>query len=230
MAGEQAKALTGTILQRRPGVEKVDLRTYCFIDSMQPQFTAFMATVMRGYLPVAGQAALYLEIAPSMIVNHLTDVALKATEVRPGTQVVERAYGLLELHADDQGMVRQAGKAILDNLGITEQDRFQPKIVSNQVIRHCSDYHCQLINRMRHGNMLLGGQTMYICEVWPAAYSVIAANEAEKAADINILEILAFGAFGRVYLGGEEADIVVASEAAQRALEGIKGQEIAKMR
>src|ERR1035437_1989540 len=97
---------------------KVHIRTYCFIDSMQPQFTAFMATVMKGYMPVAGQAALYLETLPSMVINTLTDVALKATDVRPGTQIVERAYGMLELHADDQGMVRQAGTAILDHLSM----------------------------------------------------------------------------------------------------------------
>jgi hypothetical protein len=204
----------------------VEVRTYCFIDSMQPQFTAFMATVMKGYLPVAAQAALHVETLPSMVINTLTDVALKATDVRPGTQVVERAYGMLELHADDQGMVRQAGQAILDHLGITEDDVIRPQIVSSQVIRHVSDYHAQLINRMRHGNMLLGGQTMYILEVVPAGYAVLAANEAEKAADINILEILSFGAFGRVYLGGEEADIVVASGAAERSLQGLPGREM----
>jgi hypothetical protein len=205
---------------------KVEIRTYCFIDSMQAQFTAFMATVMKGYLPVAGQAALYLETLPSMVINTLTDIALKATDVRPGTQIVERAYGMLELHADDQGMVRQAGKAILDSLNLTEDDVIKPKIVSSQVIRHVSDYHCQLINRMRHGNMLLGGQTMYILEVVPAGYAVLAANEAEKAAHINILEILSFGAFGRVYLGGEEADVVVAAEAAERSLQGLRGREM----
>jgi hypothetical protein len=205
---------------------KVDVRTYCFIDCMQPQFTAFMATVMKGYLPVVGQAALYLETSPSMVINTLTDVALKATDVRPGTQIVERAYGMLELHADDQGTVRQSGQAILNYLKLSANDVIKPQIVSSQVIRHVSDYHCQLINRMRHGNMLLGGQTMYILEVVPAGYAVLAANEAEKAAQINILEILSFGAFGRVYLGGEEADIVVAAATAERALEGLPGREL----
>lgn len=206
--------------------QKVDIRTYCFIDSMQPQFTAFMATVMKGYLPVEGQAALYLETLPSMVINTLTDVALKATDVRPGMQIVERAYGMLELHADDQGAVRQAGTAILNHLGQTIDDVIKPRIVSSQVIRHLSDYHCQLINKMRHGNMILSGQTMYILEVVPAGYAVLAANEAEKAADINILEILSFGAFGRVYLGGEEADVIVSAEAAEKSLQGLPGREM----
>ncbi|MBA7615894.1 hypothetical protein ES703_23183 [subsurface metagenome] len=202
----------------------VELRTYCFIDSMQQQFTAFMATVMRGYLPVAGQAALYIETAPSMIINKITDVALKATEVRPGTQIVERAYGMLEVHADDQASVRQAGVAILDYLKLKVEDRTVPKIVSSEIIRKVSDFQCQLINRMRHGNMLLGGQTLYILEVLPAGYAVLAANEAEKAAHINILEVLSFGAFGRVYIGGEEAEVVVGGKAAEESLKAIQGK------
>ena len=84
---------------------------------------------------------------------------------------------------------------------------------------------CQLINRTRHGNMLLGGQTLYIMETWPAGYAVLAANEAEKAANINILEILSFGAFGRVYLGGEEADVIAAGNAAEASLAALKGKE-----
>ena len=52
-------------------------------------------------------------------------------------------------------------------------------------------------------------------EVAPAGYAALAANEAEKAADINILEVRAFGSFGRIYLGGEERDIDVAYRAAE---------------
>ncbi len=204
---------------------KVELRTYCFIDNMQAQFTAFMATIMKGYLPVVGNAALYIETSPSMVINNITDIALKATDVRPGMQIVERAYGLLEVHSDDQGTVRQAGESILQYLGLKEEDRLKPAIVSSQVIRKVSDYQCQLINRTRHGNMLLGGQTLYIMETWPAGYAVLAANEAEKAANINILEILSFGAFGRVYLGGEEADVIAAGNAAEASLAALKGKE-----
>ena len=41
----------------------------------------------------------------------------------------------------------------------------------------------QLINRMRHGHMILAEQTLYVMEVQPAAYAALAANEAEKAAN-----------------------------------------------
>ena len=80
---------------------------------------------------------------------------------------------------------------------------------------------------MRHGHMLLGGHTLYVLEVEPAAYAAIAANEAEKRAEINILEVRAFGSFGRVYLGGEERDIMAGYSAAVAAIEGIGGKEIA---
>jgi ethanolamine utilization microcompartment shell protein EutL len=201
-----------------------ELRTYVFLDSLQPQFASFLATVSQGFLPVAGQASLFIEIAPGMDINRMTDIALKATNVTPGMQIVERTFGMLELHSDSQADVRAAGQAILDELGLKEEDRIKPQVTTSQVIRHLSDYHTQLINRMRHGNMILPGQTLYVMECAPAGYAAIAANEAEKAADINVLEVRAVGAFGRVYLGGEERDIQVGFEAAEAAIASVTGK------
>jgi ethanolamine utilization microcompartment shell protein EutS len=182
-----------------------ELRCYVFIDSLQPQFASFLGTVAQGFLPVPGQAALFVEIAPGMDIMRVTDVALKATDVKPGMMIIERVYGMLELHADSQADVRQAGQAILDMLNLKETDRIKPEITSSQVIRNISDYHTQLINRTRHGDMIIPGQSLYVMEVAPAGYAAIAANEAEKAANINILEVRAFGSFGRVYLGAKNA-------------------------
>jgi len=65
-----------------------------------------------------------------------------------------------------------------------------------------------------------------VLEVEPAPYAALAANEAEKAAEINILEVRAFGSFGRVYLGGEERDIDVGWRVAVAALEDVQGRDI----
>jgi hypothetical protein len=81
---------------------------------------------------------------------------------------------------------------------------------------------------MRFGHMLLAGQTLYVLEVEPAGYAALAANEAEKAANINILEVRSYGSFGRVYLGGDEQDIMAGYGAAVAAIEGIDGREIKK--
>lgn len=162
---------------------------------------------------------------PGIEINRITDIALKSTNVTPGMQIVERLYGLLEVHSLSQADVRQAGQAVLDALEISIEDRQKPKILSSQTIRRVDDYQTQLINRTRHGNMIIPGQTLYIMEVQPAAYAALAANEAEKAAEINILEVRAFGSFGRVYLGGEERDIDVARPAAENAIKSISGRE-----
>lgn len=201
-----------------------ELRCYVFIDSLQPQFASFLGTVAQGFLPVPGQASLFVEVAPGMDIMRLTDVALKATDVRPGMMIIERMYGMLEVHSESQADVRQAGQAILDSLGVTEADRIKPEITSSQVIRNISDYHSQLINRTRHGDMIIPGQSLYVLEVAPAGYAAIAANEAEKAANINVLEVRAFGSFGRVYLGGEERDIDVGYRAAEQAVNSITGR------
>ncbi len=203
----------------------IEIRTFAFLDSLQPQYAAFLGTVAQGFLPLADDASLYVEVAPGIEINRLTDVALKATGVKPGMQIIERYYGLLEIHSPDQAEVRAAGAAILDAIELTESDRLKPKILSSQIIRRIDDHHAQLINRMRHGQMIVPGQTLYVLECEPAAYAALATNEAEKAADVNVLEVRAAGAMGRVYLGGEERDIDVGWRAAVAALEGLDGRE-----
>jgi hypothetical protein len=202
----------------------IELRAYCYLDSLQPQYAAFLGTVAQGFLPLAGDASLYVEVAPGIEINRLTDVALKAVDVKPGMQVVERVFGLLEIHAEEQSAVREAGASILEAIDQTESDRIKPDILSSQIIRRVDDHHAQLINRMRHGDMLIPGQTLYVLECQPAAYAALAANEAEKAADINVLEVRVFGSVGRMYLGGEERDVEVGWQAAVAALESLEGR------
>jgi hypothetical protein len=209
-------------------MSSVDLRSYVYLDSLQPQYAAFLGTVAQGFLPIAGMASLYVEISPGIEINRITDIALKSTHVTPGMQIVERLYGLLEIHSDSQADVRQAGSAILAALELKEEDRRKPRTLSSQVIRRIDDHQTQLINRVRHGNMIVPGQTLYVMELEPAAYAALAANEAEKAANINILEVRSYGSFGRVYLGGEEQDIDVGYRAAEAAIAAVTGREVKK--
>lgn len=202
----------------------MDLRTFTVLDSLQPQVTGFLQTISSGFMPLERQASLFLEIAPGIAINQLTDVALKATTVQPGMQIVERAYGMLEVHDEDQGQVRAAGEAILERLGASEKDRLAPRVVSSQIITGLDGKQAQLINRMRHGDMICEDETLYILEVHPAGYAAFAANEAEKASPINLLEFRAFGAFGRMWLGGGEAEIHEAAHAAEGALASLEGR------
>jgi hypothetical protein len=203
-----------------------DLRSYVFLDSLQDQHAAFLGTVAQGFLPLPGDASLWVEIAPGIEINRITDIAVKATAVRPGMQIIERLYGLLEIHSPSQADVLAAGAAILDYLHLKERDRWRPRILSSQVIHNIDPHHAQLINRMRHGHLLVARQSLFVLEVEPAAYAVLAANEAEKHARINILEVRAFGSFGRIYLGGEERDVMAGHAAAIAALEGVTGKDM----
>lgn len=202
----------------------VELRSYVYLDRLQPQHAAYIGTVALGYLPVPGDASLWIEISPGIEINRITDVALKSAVVRPGVLFVERLYGLLEIHSNNQGEVRAAGQAIIQALGVSQRDCLKPQVVSSQIIRNLDPYHTQLINRNRRGQMILAGQTLYVLEVQPAAYAALAANEAEKAALINILQVSAIGSFGRLYLGGEERDIIAASQAVLAAIENAPGK------
>ena len=181
-----------------------------------------------GWVPLPGMASLFVEIAPGIAINRVTDVALKATRVTPAIQVVERAYGLLEVHDSDQGEVRQAGTAILEHLGVKEDDRFKPKVLTNQIIRAIEPYQAQIINRNSQGMMILPGQSLFILETEPAGYVAFAANEAEKAARIFLVSVTPFGAFGRLYLAGPESEVDAAAAAATAALESLTGRNTEK--
>lgn len=204
----------------------VELRSYVYLDSLQRQHAAYVGTVSLGFLPLPGDASLWIEVSPGIEINRITDIALKSAVVRPGVLFVERLYGLLELHASNQGEVKAAGQAILQFMGVNARDCIKPKVVSSQIIRNLDPHQVQLINRSRRGQMILAGQTLYILEVQPAAYAALAANEAEKAALINILQVSAIGSFGRLYLGGEERDVVAASRAVLAALENCPGRDL----
>ena len=201
------------------------LRAYVFLDSLQPQLAAHICTTCRGYFPTPYVASLFMEIAPGMAIHRLMDVALKSTSVQPATLVVERAYGMLEVHSEDKGEVRSAGDLILKNLGVKEEDRIKPRLVSNTIIRAIEPMHAMILDKIRFGSMIEPGQSLFILETEPAAYAAIAANEAEKAANVRLVDVMVFGAFGRLYMCGSEAEIDAAAEAAVASLKAVTGKE-----
>lgn len=202
----------------------IDLRSYVYIDRLQRQHAAYLGTEAQGFLPLPGDASLWIEVSPGIEINQMMDIALKSARVSPGVQIIERLYGLMEIHASSQGDVHVAGGAILDYLRVSQKDCLKPRVISSRVIRNITSHHTQLINRSRRGNMILAGQTLYVLEVEPAAYAALAANEAEKSAFINILQISAVGSFGRLYLGGEEQDIIAGERGVLSALENLPGR------
>ena len=200
------------------------LRTYVFIDRMQPQCAAHIAATSPGDVPLAGMAELYIEMAPGNEVFRAADVALKAAGVRPALQIIEREFGLLEIHSEQQAEVLASGQAVLDELGMTEADRVRPTVASTQFITNVHPYQAQLLNKWRKGSLLMPGASLFVMEVAPAAYISLAANEAEKAADITVIELRAVGRFGRMFLSGSESDVQTARDAAVAALDQLDGR------
>ncbi|MGC9162198.1 MAG: hypothetical protein ACP5F9_01430 [Thiomonas sp.] len=199
---------------------KISLRTFVFIDALQPQLASYLATSSQGFLPVPGDACLWVEVAPGMAVHSLSDTALKKTSVRMGEQVVERSFGSMELHYRNQSEVLAAGEAILTQLGTREDSRLRCKVAWNEIIRAITPDHATLINRQfRKGSMLLPGKSMFILEVEPAGYIVYAANEAEKAAQVTLVDVRPFGTYGRLTMMGNEAEAAEAQRAAIAAIE-----------
>jgi hypothetical protein len=191
---------------------------------MQPQFASFVGTITQGDLPVEGMASLYVEMAPGNEVFRMVDIAIKATDAKPGAQVVEREFGMFEVHSHSQASVVEAGSVVLERLGLTVEDRVKPEIASLQMVTNVDPYQAQLLNRFRRGSMIVPGETLLVAEVAPAGYINLGANEAEKGANIKIIHISSVGRFGRMWLSGSEAEILAAKTAAVSAIEGVSGK------
>lgn len=204
--------------------ETFELRAYCYLDRMQPQYAAFVGTITQGDLPIEGMASLYIEVAPGNEVFRLVDIAVKSTEAKPGAQIVEREFGMFEVHSLSQAAVLEAGSIVLDRLSLKPEDRLKPQVASVQVITHVDPYQVQLLNRFRRGAMLVAGETLFIMEVAPAAYINLAANEAEKYATIKLIHVSSVGRFGRMWMSGTEAEILAARRAATAAIEQMEGR------
>lgn len=202
---------------------EIHLRAFAFIDQLQKQLVGYIGTAARGYYPVAGQSALFVEIAPGIEINSITDAVMKKSNVRPGALVVERTYGMLEVHADSPADVEEAGSVILNYLGKRESDRIRPQIIGSDLIERTDPFMNQIVNRFRDASMLLQDETLYFLEVTPAGYAGFAANEAEKSADIKLVHASVFGASGKVYIAGESSDVKTAQAAVKASLESMSG-------
>lgn len=197
-----------------------ELRSFIFIDRLQAQTMCYLGTWIKGSLPRAHMAAQIIEVAPGLDIEAITDVALKHADVAAGVLVVERQFGYLEFHGET-GVVKAAADAVLDALNATTADAVRPAILASKIISSIDHQHAFLINRNKIGSMVLTGESLYVMEVQPASYAILATNEAEKAADIKVVDYRMIGATGRVYLAGKEADVRQAAEAAEAALRGL---------
>jgi hypothetical protein len=202
-----------------------ELRSFIFIDQMQPQTLCYMASWMRGRLPRTNMAAQIIEVAPGLDIEPLTDVALKHADVGGGVLVVERQFGYLEFHSRSTSSVKAAARAVLDALEADESDAMKPKVLAAEIVTRVDPVHAFLINRNKMGSMILPGESLFVLEMQPASYAILAANEAEKAAEIKIVDYRMIGATGRVYLSGEESDLRMGAQAAERAIRSLESAQ-----
>ena len=196
-----------------------ELRSFIFLDQLQPQTMCYLGTWIKGNLPRSDMAAQIIEVAPGLDIEQITDVALKNTGVQAGILVVERQFGYLEIHSRDTEAVRSASAAVLNALDAKASDATRPTILASQIVSRIDAQHAFLINRNKIGSMALPGESLFVLEMQPASYAILATNEAEKAAAIKVVDYRMIGATGRVYLSGMESDVRAAAAAAEQALE-----------
>ena len=204
----------------------ITIRALIQIDNLQPKFAAYNGATVQGSVPLSGDTVLIGEFAPGNGVFTLIDRALKASSVEATSQLVEREFGFFILRSPSNAEVSAARDSILAELGASMTDRVKPKVATTQIITSVEPYQAQLLNKWRKGSLLVPGQTLGIIECEPAAYISIAANEAEKAADIDIVEVRAVGRFGRLFISGTENSVQTGINAAIEAIDSVDGKVI----
>ena len=207
-------------------MSEITIRALIQIDNLQPKFAAYNGATVQGSVPLSGDTVLIGEFAPGNGVFTLIDRALKASSVEATSQLVEREFGFFILRSPSNAEVSAARDSILSELGASMEDRVKPKVETTQIITSVEPYQAQLLNKWRKGALLVPGQTLGIIECAPAAYISIAANEAEKAADIDIVEVRAVGRFGRLFISGSENSVQTGMEAATAAIEAVDGKVV----
>jgi len=218
--GGRSGGLLSRSLRSSRGDLVAELRSFIFLNRLQPQTMCYLGSWIRGSLPRSDVAAQIIEVAPGLDIEALTDVALKHAGVRAGILVVERQFGYLEIHGANDD-VSAAGSAVLEALGAKASDATRPQVLASKIISMMDPQHAFLINRNKIGSMALAGESLFVLEMQPASYAILAANEAEKAARIKVVDYRMIGATGRVYLSGAEADVRQAAEAAEGALRSL---------
>lgn len=201
------------------------IRALIQIDNLQPKFAAFNGATVQGSVPLSGDTVLIGEFAPGNGVFSLIDRALKASSVEATTQLVEREFGFFILRSPSNAEISAARDAILSVLEASITDRIKPQLTNTQIITSVEPYQAQLLNKWRKGALLVPGQTLGIVECTPAAYITLVANEAEKAADIDIVEVRAVGRFGRLFISGSEDSVRTAIDSATAAIDSVDGQD-----
>ena len=204
----------------------ITIRALIQIDNLQPKFAAYNGATVQGSVPLSGDTVLIGEFAPGNGVFTLIDKALKASSVEATSQLVEREFGFFILRSPSNAEISAARDSILAELGASMTDRVKPKVATTEIITSVEPYQAQLLNKWRKGSLLVPGQTLGIIECEPAAYISIAANEAEKAADIDIVEVRAVGRFGRLFISGSENSVQTGINAAIEAIESVDGKVI----
>ena len=214
--------------RRYAAAAMTELRVYLRIEALQPQFAAYLSTPVRarGYPPMPGEHSLIIEVAPALSIHRILDLALQAAPgVEPGILFTERHFGLLEIHARERVEVERAGGAILRGIGAQPADQLAPSILYTDVIDEIADRHAIILNRMRNASMILPGHSLLLCEMAPALFAAVAANEAERAApEATLVDIQMMGASGRVFLAGARDALRRARAAIERALLEIEGR------
>ena len=156
-----------------------ELRSFIFLSRLQPQTMCYLGTWIRGSLPRSHVAAQVIEVAPGLDIEPLTDVAVKHADVKAGILVVERQFGYLEIHGGTDE-VQAAASAVLGALGATARDASRPEILASTIITMLDPQQAFLVNRNKIGSMALAGESLFVLEMRPASYAILAANEAEK--------------------------------------------------
>ncbi len=193
-----------------------ELRSFIFMSRLQPQTMCYLGNWIRGSLPRSHVSAQVIEVAPGLDIEPLTDVAVKHADVARASSWSSGSSATWRYTAGPT-RYRRPPRPCSARSG-TASDTTRPEVLASKIITMLDPQQAFLVNRNKIGSMALAGESLFVLEMRPASYAILAANEAEKAARVKLVDYRMIGATGRVYLSGAEADVRQAAEPRRNAL------------
>jgi len=196
-----------------------ELGTALIIDKLQPKTASYLSIAARGgALTLPGRALLLLQIAPTALIKKAADIAAKQVKCTPSVYMLEGRIGHLAISADSVIDLQDAAHNIAAGIGAELPSQGATKIVASELVSRVDAQHAYSINKSKMGSMVAPGDSVYILECQHASNALKAVNEAEKAADIKVVDYRFTGSMGRMIIGGNDENVRAAREAALAAV------------
>lgn len=184
-----------------------ELNSFIKIDRLQPKTAKYLSKLSLGSEVPANCSVALLHITSVPDAEKALDILLTSANVTPNVCVFDGRGGWLGIHAVLADELHIAIEQVMNELNLSFSTTKQAKPPSHQLISKITKEHADIIGKRCKGHKITAGDSLMIVDVIPAVHTLVAVNEAEKNADIEVVDYKITGSSGRLYLSGCDTNV-----------------------